>query len=426
TGNEGFNRLFGNSSNNRLDGGAGADYMDGGAGNDIYVIDNTGDVIVETGLSTGDGIESSFSYTLGIYFYSLTLTGTDNLNAIGNGRNNLIQGNEGNNFIAGAAGADTMKGLGGDDIYSVDSFNDVVQELSNSGIDTVRSWVNYSLSDHVENLILLGTVQTGNGNAFANTLTGNASDNILDGKGGVDTLIGGLGNDIYTVDNTNDVITEKVNEGWDVVYSSVDYTLGANVDALRMTGNAISGTGNADVNRLFGNTANNTLTGGNGADSLYGGLGQDTYNLNETIAATDTIIISSGESLTASFDIANNFKLGSGTLNTAGGDKLDLPTALIAGNINNANGFDVGTVHSHSINKGIISFDTAITSGNLADALGYLQANIAGNNTVAFVSEGNTYVFQDGVASDTLIELVGVAASSVNNTGLAVGAVWVV
>jgi hypothetical protein len=55
-----------------------------------------------------------------------------------------------------------------------------------------------------------------------------------------------------------------------------------------------------------------------------------------------------------------------------------------------------------------------------------LQANISGSNTVAFVSEGNTFVFQDGGATDTLVELVGVTATSLSNTGLANGTVWIV
>jgi hypothetical protein len=98
------------------------------------------------------------------------------------------------------------------------------------------------------------------------------------------------------------------------------------------------------------------------------------------------------------------------------------------------NGTDSGTILSHSINNGIISFDDintytsplTITAANLADTLGYLQTNITANNTVAFISEGNTFVFQDGGVTDTLVELVGVVASSINTSGLATNAVWIV
>ena len=90
--------------------------------------------------------------------------------------------------------------------------------------------------------------------------------------------MGGLGNDIYYVDDMGDVITELANEGLDTVYSSVDFTLGANVENLSLLGSsAINGTGNNDNNLLTGNSGANVLTGGLGNDSLIGGLGNDTY-----------------------------------------------------------------------------------------------------------------------------------------------------
>jgi hypothetical protein len=54
-----------------------------------------------------------------------------------------------------------------------------------------------------------------------------------------------------------------------------------------------------------------------------------------------------------------------------------------------------------------------------------LQNNITGGNTVAFVSEGNSYLFQDGLAlGDTLVELVGISASGVKNFTSA-GSIWI-
>ena len=94
---------------------------------------------------------------------------------------------------------------------------------------------------------------------------------LYNGAGGIDTLIGGIGNDIYVVDTTTDVITENAGEGTDTIQSSVTFSLAAfpNIEYLTLTGSSvINGTGNAANNSLTGNTVNNTLDGGDGNDIL--------------------------------------------------------------------------------------------------------------------------------------------------------------
>ncbi|HSH85893.1 MAG: type I secretion C-terminal target domain-containing protein, partial [Methylophilus sp.] len=67
------------------------------------------------------------------------------------------------------------------------------------GIDTVKSSINYTLTDYVENLVLTGSVNiNGNGNNLDNIITGNIGNNSLNGAMGKDTLIGGAGNDTLT------------------------------------------------------------------------------------------------------------------------------------------------------------------------------------------------------------------------------------
>ena len=251
---------------------------------------------------------------------------------------------------------------------------------------------------------------------------------------GADTMIGGAGNDTYFVDNTLDVITEGTTEGLsDLVYSTAtNYMLADNVENLVIWGAGLNGTGNDSANYIFGNAANNILTGGNGADVLSGGLGKDTYNLAETIAASDILYIATGDSLVGSYDVANNFALGTGN-STTGVDVLNLDTTLIAANVAAVDGTDSGIIQSHSINNGMINFSNTnnystpltLTDANLTDIIGYLQANISGGNTVAFIDNGNTYVFQDGGVTDTLVELVGVTATSLSTTGSAAGSVWI-
>jgi serralysin len=428
--------LIGNSANNALSGGSGIDTMTGGLGDDSYAVSDTGDVVVENLNEGTDTVSSRAStYTLAANVENLILTGTAAINGTGNALNNQITGNSADNVISGGSGIDTMTGGLGNDSYSVSDTTDVVVENLNEGTDTVSSRAStYTLAANVENLILTGTAAiNGTGNALNNQITGNSADNVISGGSGIDIMTGGLGNDSYSVSDTTDVVIENLNEGTDTVSSrAISYTLAANVENLTLTGTAaIDGTGNALNNQLTGNSANNVL---------IGGLGKDTYHIAEATAVTDTLGIATGDSLVSSFDIADGFKLGTGASpTTAGVDRLDLSSILITAN-GIGNGADVGSganaISSHSITGGIIHFDslgaydapvTVTTATNLANVLSYLQANITGGNSVAFIADtNNTYVFQDGGVTDTLVELVGVNATSVSTTGSAAGAVWIV
>jgi Ca2+-binding RTX toxin-like protein len=222
----------------------------------------------------------------------LTLTGSSNINATGNGKNNILKGNSGSNVLDGGAGADTMDGGDGNDTYYVDNVGDIVKEIYDDSLggtaDTVFASVTYSLAPGtsgnqgfgIENLTLTGSSNiNATGNGKNNILKGNSANNTLNGSTGVDTLIGGLGNDIYQVDSTTDVIIENASEGTDTIQSSVTFSLVAfpNIENLTLTGSSvINGTGNTANNSLTGNTANNTLDGGDGNDTLNGGAGNDT------------------------------------------------------------------------------------------------------------------------------------------------------
>ena len=114
------------------------------------------------------------------------------------------------------------------------------------------------------------------GSSTADEIWGLSGDDILNGGGGADTLIGGLGNDIFYVDQAGDHIVEIAGQGTDEVRSAIAYTLGANVENLRLTGTAgIAGSGNAHNNLLWGNGGANLLAGLDGDDTLYGYDGND-------------------------------------------------------------------------------------------------------------------------------------------------------
>lgn len=269
-GNEVANRLQGRLDDDILSGFGGADTLEGGSGADI--------------LDGGSGVD--------------TMTG-------GSGNDTYIVDNSGELVVSGKA----AKGFGGGAVFDQVWLGDKVIEQANQGTDTVKSWISYSLGANVENLELLGTAAingSGNGldnnllgNSAANMLIGGGGDDILNGAGGVDTMKGGSGNDLYFVDNSGelvlanarvgdvvvgefwlgDKVVETAGNGFDTVYSSISYTLAANVEKLVLTGDgALNGSGNGLDNEIIGNGGANSLGGNAGNDNIYGYGGNDTLS----------------------------------------------------------------------------------------------------------------------------------------------------
>ena len=260
----GNDMLIGDRGHDRLDGGTGADTMRGGLGNDTYVVDQVGDVVIDSDqflVSGGiDTVESRITYTLDETIEHLQLTGTAGINGTGNALNNRITGNDAINILTGLAGNDTLNGLGGTD-----------------------------------------------------TLNGGDGNDRLNGGPGGDTMRGGFGNDIYVVDEVGDVVIDPdlfvqnlgvLSGGSDTVESSITYDLGItsifnNLEHLTLTGTAaINGSGNGNQNSIIGNSANNILSGRAGDDTLIGDAGHDILtggNGNDTlIGGSDNDILNGG------------------------------------------------------------------------------------------------------------------------------------
>ncbi len=167
----------------------------------------------------------------------------------GDGKDTL-KGLAGNDYLDGGKGADIMIGGIGNDTYVVDDECDVVSECLWQGNDTVISYIDYTLGNHVENLVAAGDkALTLNGNNLDNVINGNAADNVINGGGGNDKLYGGDGCD--TLDG---------GAGCDVLYGE------AGDDKL---------SGGAGADKLYGGDGNDWLDGGSGNDVLYGGAGDD-------------------------------------------------------------------------------------------------------------------------------------------------------
>ncbi len=293
SGNELNNTITGHDGNDILDGGAGddtlngrqgTDTMAGGVGEDRYFVDDVGDVVIElAGEGVADIVYSAVSYNVGANVERIHLQGAEAITAEGNDLDNILYGhaNSAANVLSGGLGNDT---------YHVGA-GDTIVEAVDAGIDRVITEVDHTLGSNVENLS--GNTEIGlrlSGNELDNTITGHngndsleggAGNDTMNGRQGDDTMAGGEGEDRYFVDDVGDVVIELAGEGVaDIVYSTVSYNLGANVERIHLQGaEAITAGGNDLDNILYGH-ANSA------ANVLSGGLGNDTYH----VGASDTVV----------------------------------------------------------------------------------------------------------------------------------------
>ncbi|MBY5592404.1 RTX toxin, partial [Rhizobium leguminosarum] len=403
TGNALANTITGGGGNDVLNGGGGADTLIGGAGSDIYIVDHVGDSVAENADAGTDTVRTTLaSYTLGSDVENLAYIGTLAFAGTGNDLDNVITGGAaidtlsggvGNDTLNGGAGADRLIGGAGDDTYIVDNAGDVVTEVANEGIDTVRTNLSaHTLAANVENLTYIGTAAfTGTGNLLDNVIIGGvaadklmgaAGNDTLIGGSGSDTMLGGIGDDVYVVDIATDIVIENANEGTDTVRTAlVGYTLGSNVENLTYTGSAsFTGTGNALANTITGGAGNDVLNGGTGADSLIGGAGNDTYivdNAGDIVteaadAGTDTV-----RTNLASYTLADNVE-----------NLTYIGTGPFAGEGNALNNVIVGGSGSNALTGG--AGNDTLTGGAAADVFIY-SLNWGHDTITNFVATGSAH-----------------------------------
>ncbi|MBY3363411.1 M10 family metallopeptidase C-terminal domain-containing protein [Rhizobium laguerreae] len=422
----GNDTLSGGAGNDTLDGGRGADSLTGGAGNDIYVVYDAGDTIIENADEGIDTVQTYLTgYTLSGNIENLSYRGPwafgfagagNNLDNVitGGGATDTLSGGAGDDTLDGWTGADTLTGGAGNDTYVIDNAGDRVTEAANGGIDTVRtSLAGYTLGANAENLTYSGTAAfTGTGNDLANTIRGAAGADTLDGKAGADILIGGAGDDTYIVDNLADVVTERPNEGADLVKTTLSsYALTNNVEKLTFIGTGdFAGTGNGLANTIIGGVGNDLLDGGAGNDTLAGGAGNDIYVV-DTASDVVTELVSAGNdeirTVLAAYSIAALVKVenltytgsanftgtGNAFANTitggAGNDTLDGGAgadSLIGGAGDDTYSVDnAGDSVTEAADEGTDTVRTTLASYTLGSDV----ENLTYIGTVAFVGTGN-------------------------------------
>ena len=104
----------------------------------------------------------------------------------------MVQGTDLNDRLEGPGTPVTMYGGLGDDVYVIRMAGEEVVEYENEGIDTVETFVPFTLPDHVENLRAASASLEG-----GNTLIGNSLDNhIVGAPFDYEQIFGLEGNDI--------------------------------------------------------------------------------------------------------------------------------------------------------------------------------------------------------------------------------------
>ena len=476
-GNGAVNRLEGRAGNDVLNGHAREDVMIGGLGNDTYhVDDNTGSLVVAGfGISIGDiiyrfgdrvienanegtdTVVTTVDYTLASNVENLELAaGAGHINGYGNSLANSIFGNEGwntigggdgNDLLDGRGGADTASGGRGDDTYLIDTKavfipgtpygiylpGDQVIEKANEGIDIVFSPFSYTLTEHVEQLKLMGSSDlNGYGNAGDNRLVGNsgvnrleayAGNDVLDGLGGADVMVGGIGDDRYRVDNAGNSVVENAGEGTDTVEANFSFALSNNVENLVLDEVSLTGgsappatttlTGNALANLIVGNSQANIVNGKDGADTMQGQAGNDAYYVDN---AADRVVESAGQGT----DVVNAFTsytLGAGvsveTLRTVS------VTATTAINLigNELGNHIIGNAGNNAINgRGGVDKMQGLAGNDayFVDKAGDIVIESAGTDSV---SASVSYSLAAGVSVETLRTTDAAATTAINLTG---------
>ncbi|MDB5472461.1 MAG: hypothetical protein JWR84_4021 [Caulobacter sp.] len=192
--------------------------------------------------------------------------GKDTLNGLAG--DDILDGGDGNDLLNGGDGADDLiGGLGGDTLFG-DAGAD---ELSGGdGADKLYGGTGADLLNGG-----LGNDRM-DGQADIDTLNGGLGNDYLDGGLGADIMSGGADNDVYIVDNAGDQTLELAGEGYDIVRTTLTWTLASEIEGLELqAATDAAGTGNSGANNLQGNGGNNLLSGLAGVDTINGNDGDD-------------------------------------------------------------------------------------------------------------------------------------------------------
>ena len=179
SGNQGNDILIGGVGNDNLNGGSGNDTLQGGGGNDIYVVDTIHDTIMESASEGTDLVKASVTWALANNLENLVLTGTLDINGIGNSGNNTINGNAGANILSGRGGNDNLNGGSGNDTLTGGAGSDRFRFTTAIGPANIDAITDFSISEKdvivLSKAIFSGFGTTGTGVAIDSSFVVNGS-----------------------------------------------------------------------------------------------------------------------------------------------------------------------------------------------------------------------------------------------------------
>jgi Ca2+-binding RTX toxin-like protein len=256
-----------------------ADVLTGALGDDIFLVNHSGDRIVEIENGGNDTIEAHITYALPALIENLILAGVKPINGRGNALSNLIKGNSNSNFIDGGAGDDTIiASTGNDAIKGGDGFDTL-------DYSALISPVTVNLFTGIASLpigtgsglftSIISSIEEVIGGKGNDLLIGSNSADALDGQEGNDILVSGGGNDTLTGGDGIDTIDFSAL----VISVSVDLSKGTascqGTIRLKTIENIVGGMSD---DSLIGSSSTNILNGGRGNDRFSGLGGGDTFD----------------------------------------------------------------------------------------------------------------------------------------------------
>ena len=259
--------LTGGSKDDILVAGSGAQSLIGGAGNDIYIVNNTSDVITELTNSGLDSVQSSVSYILGANVENLTLTGSSAINGTGNTLNNILTGNTGVNGLSGGNGSDQINGGKAADILTGGAGKDTFifttgDSGQTSGFDKISDFTKGNVG--TGDVIDFSSVLTIGGSASAAT----SSQAAINQSTGIATFASGSGT---TLTDALGDIASRFSAATNSVGEFAFFKVNNTGDYYAFISDGVAGvTANDDVIQLVGVTSISSINLTNGDLTITG------------------------------------------------------------------------------------------------------------------------------------------------------------